>query len=314
MAEDYYKILGLDRNASTEDIKKAYRKLAFKWHPDRNPDNKAQAEEMFKKISEAYAVLSDEEKRKQYDTFGTADQFRQRYSQEEIFSGFDLNEILRGFGFNVGGGRVFTMGGGRGRTSRSSFDPFADLFGGGNTSYGYQMPQRGEDLHYTLPITLEESVFGAEKKVAIPREGRIDEITVRIPPGISAGKKLRVTGKGHPGINGGPNGDLYLHINILPHPIFAREGNDIYMEKTIPFSQAVLGTTMEVSTIEGINKRVKIPPGTQTNTKIRMKGCGVRDLKTGVKGDQYVKINIEIPKKLTAGQEELVRKLAMEGL
>ncbi|MCX7982068.1 MAG: DnaJ domain-containing protein [Syntrophales bacterium] len=307
MGEDYYKILGVSRNASLDDIKKAYRKLAFKWHPDRNPENKAQAEEMFKKISEAYAVLSDEEKRKQYDTFGSADQFRQRYSQEEIFRGFDLNEILRSFGFDFGGGRGFTR-----RTTRGTFDPFADLFGGGH-SYEYEMPQRGEDLHFNLSISLEESVFGAEKKIAIPKDGKIDEINVRIPAGITAGKKLRVAGRGSPGKNGGPAGDLYLHINILPHPIFAREGNDIYIEKSISLSQAILGTTIEVPTIDGSIKRVKVPAGTQPNTKIRMKGCGVQGLK-GEKGDQYVKITVDIPKKLTSKQEELVRQLAKEGL
>jgi curved DNA-binding protein len=306
MAEDYYKILGVDKNASTEDIKKAYRKLAFKWHPDRNPDNKAQAEEMFKKISEAYAVLSDEEKRKQYDMFGSADQFRQRYSQEDIFRGFDINEILRSFGFDFGGGgRVYTR-----RTTRSSFDPFADLFG---ASQGYEMPKRGDDLHYNLSISLEESVFGAEKKIAIPKDGKIDEINVRIPAGITAGKKLRLAGRGNPGLSGGPAGDLYLHINILPHPIFAREGNDIYIEKTITYSQAVLGTTIEVPTLDGTVKRVKVPPGTQPNTKIRMKGFGVQGLK-GEKGDQYVKISVEIPKKLNSRQEELIRQLSKEGL
>jgi len=306
MAEDYYKILGVDRNASLEDIKKAYRKLAFKWHPDRNPNNKAQAEEMFKKISEAYAVLSDEEKRKRYDMFGSADQFRQQYSQEEIFRGFDLNEILRSFGFNLGGeGRVFTR-----RTTRGTFDPFADLFG---SSHAYEMPQRGEDLHYNLSISLEESVFGAEKKIAIPKDGKIEEINVRIPAGITAGKKLRVANRGNPGLHGGPAGDLYLHINILPHPIFAREGNDIYLEKSITVSQAILGTTIEVPTIDGSVKRVKVPAGTQPNTKIRLKGCGVEGLK-GEKGDQYVKISVHIPKKLTSKQEELIRQLAKEGL
>lgn len=307
MAEDYYKILGVDRKASTEDIKKAYRKLAFKWHPDRNPDNKAQAEEMFKKISEAYAVLSDEEKRKQYDMFGSADQFRQRYSQEEIFRGFDLNEILRSFGFDFSGGRTFSR-----RTSREAFDPFSDLFGTSRT-YEYEIPRRGEDLHYNLSISLEESVFGAEKKIAIPKDSKIDEISVRIPAGINAGKKLRLAGRGNPGIHGGPAGDLYLHINIMPHPIFAREGNDIYIEKSITVSQAMLGTTIEVPTIDGSIKRVKIPAGTQPNTKIRMKGYGVQGMK-GEKGDQYVKISVDIPKKLTAKQEELVRQLAKEGI
>ncbi|MCX7634144.1 MAG: DnaJ domain-containing protein [Syntrophales bacterium] len=317
MSEDYYKLLGVEKNASAEDIKKAYRKLAFKWHPDRNPDNKAQAEEQFKKISEAYAVLSDPEKRQQYDRFGSADQFRQAYSQEDIFRNFDLNELLRSFGFHFGGGgaRVFTStGGGRRRTaSHGGFDPFADLFGGRDHAYGH-MPQAGQDLHYNLSITLEESVFGAEKKLALQKEDRVDEINVKIPPGIGHGKKLRLSGKGGPGYDGGAPGDLYLNINILPHPIFARDGNDLYVEKTIRFSQAVLGTTIDVPTLDGTTKRLKIPPGTQNNTKIRMKGFGVPNLKGGGRGDQYVKINVEVPKRLTERQAKLVRQLAEEGM
>lgn len=317
MSEDYYKLLGVDKTASTEDIKKAYRKLAFKWHPDRNPDNKAQAEEKFKKISEAYAVLSDPEKREQYDRFGSTDQFRQAYSQEDIFRNFDLNELLRSFGFNFGGGgtRVFTSGASNRRktSSQGSFDPFADLFGGRERAYG-PMPQAGQDLHYNLSISLEESVFGAEKKLALQKEDRIDEINVKIPPGIGQGKKLRLTGKGGPGYDGGQAGDLYLNINILPHPIFARDGNDLYVEKTISFSQAALGTTIDVPTIDGSSKRLKIPPGTQNNTKLRMKGFGVPNLKGGGRGDQYVKINVHIPQRLTERQMKLIRQLQEEGL
>lgn len=312
MAEDYYKILGVDKNATLDDIKKAYRKLALKWHPDRNPDNKAHAEEMFKKISEAYAVLSDPEKRVQYDRFGSADQFRQAYTQEEIFRNFDLGEILRSFGFSFGGGRVFT-GTGRKRTyTRSGFDIFEEFFRGG--AEDYTVPQKGQDLHYNLSITLEESVFGAEKKLAIQKEDRVEEISIKIPPGISSGKKLRVAGKGGPGLNGGPPGDLYLNINILPHPVFARDGNDIYLEKSISFTQAVLGTTIEVPTIDGSIKRLKIPQGTQNNTKFRMRGLGVPSLKDGTRGDQYVKINVEVPRKLTEKQLKLVRELQEEGL
>lgn len=312
MAEDYYKILGVDKNATLDDIKKAYRKLALKWHPDRNPDNKAHAEEMFKKISEAYAVLSDPGKRVQYDRFGSADQFRQAYTQEEIFRNFDLGEILRSFGFSFGGGRVFT-GTGRKRTyTRSGFDIFEEFFRGG--AEDYTVPQKGQDLHYNLSITLEESVFGAEKKLAIQKEDRVEEISIKIPPGISSGKKLRVAGKGGPGLNGGPPGDLYLNINILPHPVFARDGNDIYLEKSISFTQAVLGTTIEVPTIDGSIKRLKIPQGTQNNTKFRMRGLGVPSLKDGTRGDQYVKINVEVPRKLTEKQLKLVRELQEEGL
>jgi len=317
MAEDYYQLLGVDKKATAEEIKKAYRKLAFKWHPDKNPNNKAQAEEKFKKISEAYAVLSDPGKRKEYDLYGSADQFRQKFSQEDIFRNFDLNDLLRGFGFDFtgGGGRAKSFSGSSRRRGsfQQSFDPFADLFGGGGQSYAH-MPQQGQDLQYNLSITLEESVRGVEKKLALQREDRVDEINVKIPPGIGAGKKLRLSGKGGPGFDGGPAGDLYLHIDILPHPLFARDGNDIYVEKSITFTQAVLGTIIEVPTIEGVTKRVKIPPGTQNNTKIRMKGYGIPALKGGVKGDQYVKINVLVPRTLTDRQHKLVKQLAEEGL
>lgn len=306
MSADYYKILGVSKDASADDVKKAYRKLAVKYHPDKNPGNK-EAEEKFKKMSEAYAVLSDQEKRKQYDNYG-ADGFSQHYSQEDIFRGFDINEILRGFSSTGAGGRrrsySFQSGGGG--------DPFADLFGGGGQYR--QMPQKGQDLEYNLSITIEESVLGAEKKLAINKEGQVDEINIKIPAGINAGKKLRLTGKGLPGGHGGSSGDLYLNISILPHPIFARDGNDLYIEKEVKFSQAVLGTSIDVPTVDGSVKRIKIPPGTQNNTKIRMKGYGVPNLKGFDKGDQYVKVTVNIPKKLSADQAELIKKLAEEDL
>lgn len=317
MSEDYYKILGLDKSAGAEEIKKAYRKLALKYHPDRNPNNKA-AEEKFKQVSEAYAVLSDSEKRQQYDQFGSAEQFRQRYSQEDIFRNFDLNDILRGFGFSFGDaggrGRVYT-GGGRRRTFRQADgDPFADLFGRGGAPYGGPVPQAGQDLEYNLSITLEESVFGAEKKLSLQKEDRTEEISFRIPPGIANGKKLRLSGKGGAGSGGGPPGDLYMNIQILPHPVFARDGNDLYIEKSVRFSQAALGTVLDVPTLDGGTKRIKIPPGTQNQTKIRMKGYGAPGLKGAAKGDQYVKISIEVPKKLTERQARLIRQLEEEGL
>lgn len=316
MEEDYYKILGVEKSATEENIKKAYRKLAMKFHPDRNPGNK-QAEEKFKKLSEAYAVLSDQEKRKQYDSFGS-DAFRQRYSQEDIFKNFDFSDILKEFGFDLGGRGSRGFGGGRARTFSfgrgGSGDPFADLFGGAQGYAQQQVPQKGQDLEYNLSITLEESVFGAEKKLALQKEDRVEEINIKIPPGISSGKKLRLAGKGSPGYNRGQSGDLFLNINILPHPIFARDGVDIYVEKAVNYSQAALGATIDVPTIEGTTKRIKIPAGTQSNTKIRMKGYGVPNLKDGGKGDQYVKISVNVPKKLSERQAQLVKKLADEGL
>jgi curved DNA-binding protein len=315
MADDYYKTLGVDKSVDQEAIKKAYRKLALKYHPDRNPDNR-EAEEKFKKISEAYAVLSDPEKRKQYESFGS-DQFSQRYSQEEIFRNFDLNEILRDFGFGGMGGneRVFRGAGRRGGSNfRNGGDPFRDLFGQGQPHY--DAPQKGEDLHYNLSITLEESVSGAEKKLAFQQDQEVHEISVRIPAGISTGKKLRLAGKGYPGAQGGPAGDLFLNITVLPHPIFARDGNDIFIEKSVSFTQAVLGISIEVPTIDGTIKRIKVPAGTQNGIKIRMKGFGVPGLKGSgsTKGDQFVKISVEVPRKLNDSQLQLIRKLAEEGI
>ncbi len=317
MADDYYKILGVEKKADQEDIKKAYRKLALKYHPDRNPDNH-EAEEKFKKISEAYAVLSDQEKRKQYDNFGS-DQFSQRYSHEDIFRDFDINQILRdmGFGGASGTNRAFRgTGGKRGSYTFRSGDAFGDLFGQQGGQKYYQPPQRGEDLQYNLNITLEESVYGTEKKLSLKRDGRVDEINVKIPAGISTGKKLRLAGKGNAGPEGGPTGDLYLNINVTSHPIFARDGNDIYLDKAIPFTQAVLGTSIDVPTIDGTIKRIKIPAGTQNGTKIRMKGYGAPGMKGSgaAKGDQYVKITIEVPRKINENQLNLIKKLSEEGL
>ena len=314
MAEDYYKILGIEKTASAEEIKKAYRKLALKWHPDKNPNNKA-AEEKFKKISEAYAVLSDTQKRKDYDMYGSADQFRQIYTQEYIFRGFDLNDILRGFGFGDLGGKgtkTFRTSRGGGYTFAQN-DSFSDIFEGERHRFS-RIPKKGQDFEYNLSITLEESVLGAEKKLSLQKEESIEEISFKIPPGINSGKKLRLAGKGSPGVDGGPPGDLYLFINILPHPIFARDGNDLYIEKAISFTQAILGTSIDVPTLDGATKRIKITPGTQNNTKIRMKGFGVPGLKGTDKGDQFVKITIEVPRRLNDKQLQLVRKLAEEGL
>ena len=313
MAEDYYQVLGVDKKASADEIKKAYRKLAVKWHPDKNPNNKA-AEEKFKKISEAYAVLSDAKKRDEYDQFGSADRYRQQYSQEDIFRDFDLDEILRSFGFGSGRGRTTFRTSRRGGGPQDYEDPFSGIFSGGGGRHYANMPQKGQDVEYNLSISLEESVMGSDKKISLQMENRIEDINVKIPPGISSGKKLRLPGKGLAGYNGGQNGDLYLNVNVMPHPIFARDGNDLYIEKTIKFTQAALGTTIDVPTLEGATKRLKIAPGTQNNTKIRMKGYGVPGLKGSLKGDQYVKINVEVPKKLTDRQIKLVEQLANEGM
>ena len=319
MNDDYYKVLGVERNASTDDIKKAYRRLALKYHPDRNPSDKKNAEEKFKKISEAYAVLSDPEKRKQYDSFGS-DAFRQKYTQEDIFRGFDLNEILRDLGFGGLGGEFTWFGGGpRRRSFRQQqpvgSDPFGDLFRD-QQAYTYREapPQQGQDIEYNLSISLEESAAGVEKKISIKKGQKHEEIKVKIPAGISSGKKLRIHGKGLQDSSGGLPGDLFLNIQVLPHHVFMREGDDLLIEKSIPYSKAVLGATLDVETLEGPVKRIKVPAGTQNNSKIRMKGFGIKHMKGEGKGDLYVKINVDVPKKISEKQAALIRKLSEEGL
>ncbi|HPL62385.1 MAG TPA: DnaJ C-terminal domain-containing protein [Syntrophales bacterium] len=313
MADDYYKELGVGKEASQDEIKKAYRKLALKYHPDRNPSDRKKSEERFKKISEAYAVLSDPEKRKQYDSFGS-EQFSRQFSQEDIFRDFDLNEILRDLGFGGAGGRwSFSMGGGprRGGFSRQRGEPF-DFFQ--QQSARRPMPQKGDDVEYTLAISLEDAANGAEKKISLRKGDKIDEIKVKIPPGISSGQRLRLAGKGMPGRQGGPHGDLYLSIQMQPHDRFKREGDDIVYETQISFSQAALGTTIEVPTVNGGSKKLRITPGTQANTRIRMKGYGIPHFKGTGKGDQYVRVTVRVPKTLTGRQQDLVNKLASEGL
>jgi curved DNA-binding protein len=300
-SKDYYELLGVGKHASDEEIKKAYRKLAMKHHPDRNP-NKKEAEERFKEVNEAYAVLSDREKRKQYDTFG-AEGFRQRFTQEDIFRGFDFDEILSG------------LFGGRGRREsrgRGGFD-FGDFFGGSSSQDMGRMPQKGQDILYEMVISLEEAASGGEKRISYRRNGKVEEVSVRIPRGIPLGKKLRLAGKGKEGRNGGPPGDLYLQVNIREHPLFTRESDDLVVEKEVNFSGAVLGTTIEVPTLEGA-KKVKVPPGTQSQTKLRLKGLGIPHFQGEGRGDQYVKVVVKVPKRVTEKTRRLIEELAKEGI
>jgi curved DNA-binding protein len=301
---DYYDILGVNKNASEDELKRAYRKLAMKYHPDKNP-NKKEAEERFKEINEAYAVLSDKEKRKQYDTFGK-EGFRQRFTQEDIFRGFDFDEILSGL-FGGRGRREYRSGG------RGGFD-FGDLFGGqGAYQETGRVPPKGEDVVYELSISLEEAAHGGEKKISYRKNGRIEEVSVKIPRGITSGKKLRLAGKGMEGRNGAPPGDLYLQISVKGHPIFSREGDDLIVEKEINFSEAVLGTTIEVPTLEG-TKKVRVPPGTQCHTKMRLKSLGMPHFQGDGKGDEYVKLIVKVPRKVTEKSKSLIQELAKEGI
>jgi curved DNA-binding protein len=298
---DYYKTLGVEKNAPAGDIKKAYRKLAMKYHPDHAKGDKA-AEERFKKITEAYAVLSDPEKRKQYDTFGSAD-FQQRYSQEDIFRNFDLGNIFKEFGF---GGSGFSTGDGGVRFSFGGGSPF----GGGRQHRAV----KGSDLVYELPVTLREVSTGASKAVTFEHQGNRENISVKIPKGMLSGKKLRLTGKGDPSPYGGPAGDLFIQIKVLEDPIFKADNYDLIIYRDVKLTEALLGAHISVPTLDGGELSLKIPPGTRHKTKMRLAGHGLPHMNEAGQGDLYVIVLVDIPKELSEEQKKLVAKLADTGL
>jgi curved DNA-binding protein len=289
MANDYYSILGVERTADAAAIKKAYRKLAQKYHPDKNPDDK-QAEARFKQLTEAYAVLSDPTKRKQYDQFG-ASGFHQRYSQEDIFRNMDFGDI---FG-NTGGE-----------------DLFSQLFGGGSRR-GPRRPSKGQDYSMNISIPFRLAVLGGERRIDYRSDSRTEQINVRIPAGIESGAKLRVTGKGGPSATGGPPGDLFLQIEIEADPLFSREGTDLLVQVEIPFSGICLGTAVEVPTLDK-PKRVKVPAGMKPGQKIRLRGFGVAASGRRPAGDLYAVIEVAVPKTLSAEQQEIIEQLRELGL
>lgn len=354
MAEkrDYYEVLGVSRQATSEDIKKAYRKLAKKYHPDMNPGDK-DAEAKFKEVNEAYSVLSDEQKRANYDRFGHA-------AFDGAGNGFDGFD---GFGFG-GLDDLFEtfMGGAFGRSRRSG-------------NYG---PVRGRDIQYSIDITFEEAAFGVTKEIPVTRlqtcttcngtgakpgtypenckrcqgtgqirysqatpfgqfvnvktcdacngEGKIithpcetchgkgrvsknSRISLNIPAGIDDGQTISLNGEGESGLRGGPAGDLYVTIHIKKHPIFKREGYDVVCDVPISFTQAALGGEIEIPTIDGIIKYT-IPEGTQTSTVFKLKGKGIKRLRSNSRGDQYFRVIVEVPKKLNQKQKDLLRQFA----
>ncbi len=310
MAEtDYYQILGVSRDATPDEIKKAYRKLAMKYHPDKVKGDKKPAEEKFKQISEAYAVLSNPQKKKEYDEFGSQ-AFRAKFSQEDIFRGFDFNEI---FDFGISDNifsRIFGgLGGGRPRGRTRIF-----RYGGPEGFQAQVQPPKGQDLQVEMPITLHEMAFGTEKLVSFSHDRQVEKISVKIPPGTLPGKRLRLSGKGSPSPMGGPPGDLYVKLKEVEHPVFKREGNDLFVDRRIKFTEATLGTKVTVPTLDGKTMSLKVPPGTQSHTKMRLKNYGLPAANGKSRGDQLVRIIVETPADLTKKQKTLLEELAKEGL
>ncbi|MFP4080681.1 MAG: molecular chaperone DnaJ [Ectothiorhodospira sp.] len=346
---DYYEVLGVARNASEDALKKAFRRLAMKYHPDRNPGDQ-QAEERFKEAREAFDVLTDPRKRAAYDQFGHA----------------GVDGAARG-----GGGGAAGAGG----ASFSDIfeDIFGDIFGGAGTRGGGTGAFRGSDLQYNLELTLEEAVFGTDVKSRVPTlvvcdtcggsgaapgtspetcetcagvgrvrmqqgffsvqqtcprcrgtgkvipkpcsacrgQGRVEErrtLTVTVPPGVDSGDRIRLSGEGEAGVNGGPAGDLYVQIHVKPHKIFTRKGNDLHCEVPISYATAALGGELEIPTLKG-RVALKIPAETQTGRLFRLRGKGVRSVHGGGEGDMLCSVRVETPINLTKEQKELLQQL-----
>lgn len=312
---DYYETLGVTKGAGADEIKKAYRKLALKHHPDKNNGDK-EAEAKFKELSEAYAVLSDPEKKNQYDTYGSAG-FHQKYSQEDIFRNFDINDILSQFGF---GTSSFNSASFRGNVNRgASHHDFSSFFDQGNTGQrgcggGRRQPAQGPDMTYQLVVNLKDVLNGAEKQISLRTNGKTQNVSVKIPKGIEEGKKLRLKGKGGRSPEGGAPGDLYLKIELEPHDSYERDGDDLIHSKKIAYSDACLGSKIEIETLDQKKFMVTVPPGINGDARLRIKGQGLPSGPIGGRGDLYVKVGVAIPDNLTEEQREAMETLKDLGL
>jgi curved DNA-binding protein len=297
--KDYYKVLGVERDCSQEEIRKSYRKLARKYHPDLNPNDKT-AEDKFKEINEAYEVLSNTEKRKQYDQLGSGWQHGQQFN---VPPEFQEQFKRRGYGpppsYHFGG------------TGFSDF--FESLFGSGakNWEGGFEtedFSSKGVDVQADIMITLEEAFHGATKAITLERRGRRETYQVKIPSGVEQGSRIRLAGRGEPGSGGGEAGDLFLKIHIAPHPHMRLDGKRLIYDLELAPWEAVLGTTVTVETL-GQKLKIRIPPGSQDGQHLRVRGQGFR-FGSGDRGDLFVQIHIELPTQLSEREKTLWEELA----
>lgn len=301
---DYYETLGVNKSADKEAIKRAYRKLAKKYHPDTNAGD-AHAEEMFKDVTEAYNVLSDEKKRKLYDEFGFAG-LQEGFSEEAArqaaqggFGGFGEPFTHQEFHFENGSGDMDDI-----------FSMFGDMFSHGGSARGRSTSRKGSDVMADLTISFDEAVFGCEKSISLqdPSTGKVSNLSIHIPAGIESGKTVRLKGQGNPGRNGGAAGDVLLNVNVTPSREFERKGQNVYSTIRVPFTTAALGGKARVHTLYG-DVECSIKAGTQGGSKIRLKGKGISSMKNpSVKGDQYVTVEISVPRRLTPRAREALEE------
>ncbi len=310
---DYYEVLGVQRTASPDELKKAFRKLALQHHPDKNPGNK-KAEEAFKEASEAYEVLSDTEKRQAYDQFGHMGAQGGFRPGANPFEGFSRGGFSGGQGGGFGG---FNSQGGPENFQDIFGDIFSDFFtqrGSGGAGPGTRQHSRGRgaDLRYTLNTTYEEAAAGTEKTISFIRQrGGKEEaakLAITVPAGVKAGQRLKLRGEGDAPPGGGTPGDLYVIINIQEHPLFKRVENDVHLDLPITFGEAVFGTTADVPTLTG-KSTLKIPPGTPSGHIFRLKGKGFSSVGGPGGGDMLVRVIIDVPRDLTDEQRELLTRL-----
>ncbi|MFQ5789092.1 MAG: DnaJ C-terminal domain-containing protein [Acidobacteriota bacterium] len=325
--KDYYRVLGVSKKASEKEIKQVYRKLARKYHPDVNPGDRG-AEARFKEINEAYEVLSDKDKRRKYDQLGANWRHYERMAREQP-GGFGGFPGFEGFRVEFGGPGPGGVGGGFSDFFKTFFGGGLDvdeLFGrgtgGGRRGAGFGAQERprggfgfasakGQDVSAPLEITLEESSQGVRKRLTIQRSpgAAPEQLEVKIPAGVQDGSRLRVAGKGEPGLNQGPRGDLFLEIKIRPHRLFRREGDNLYVDVPITVVEAALGAEIEVPTLSG-KARIKVPPGSQSGRTLRLRGKGVPRLKGAGNGDLHVRLQVVTPTSLTKRERELLKELS----